>query len=153
MLELNADGTDYVPVADALIDDFEANWQAVRLVLDDAPQKLTRRDILGEWPDDFDKPAPATLHRWLRRAVERNLLLVEGTGRKADPLRYWLAETEAKWRERSPFYDHFLQQERDLKIPFKSLQDRKRDGWTDAIDDASGLHRDENDDATGGDRL
>lgn len=85
-----------------------------------------RLDILAEWPSDFDKWHPATLKRWLDRAVERNLVLCEGNGRKSDPLRYWLAETEAKWHKRNPFYDHCLQQERDLKLPFKSLQERAR---------------------------
>jgi hypothetical protein len=95
------------------------------MVLEDAPQRLTRGDILTEWPPDFDRPHRATLQRWLTRAVELNLCLSEGTGRKRDPVRYWLAEAEAKWRERNPFYDQFRQQERDLNLPFRSLEELK----------------------------
>ena len=77
------------------------------MVLEDAPQKLTRGDILAEWPADFDKPADTTLKRWLGRAVERSLICREGTGHKADPFRYWLPAIEAKWRETQFMYDHF----------------------------------------------
>jgi hypothetical protein len=70
---------------------------------------------------DFDAPAPVTVHRWLRRAVERHIVLCEGTDRKRDPLRHGLAKTEAQWRERNPFYDRYQQQERDLGIPFMLL--------------------------------
>jgi hypothetical protein len=128
LVELNADGTDYVPVAadNAGQDDFQAYLTAFQMVLEDAPQKLTRGDILAEWPADFDKPGDTTLKRWLGRAVERGVILREGTGRKADPFRYWLPATEAKWREQYPFYDHFEQQRREHKWPWTSLQEQKR---------------------------
>jgi hypothetical protein len=128
LLELNTDATDYVPVAedDAGQDDFQAYLTAFQMVLEDAPQKLTRGDILAEWPADFDKPGETTLKRWLSRAVERGLILCEGTGRKTDAFRYWLPATEAKWREQNPFYDHFEKQRREYKWPWTSLQDQKR---------------------------
>src|SRR6266404_2789689 len=55
LLELNAEGTDYLPVPDALEVDFLASWQTLRMVLEDAPQKLTRKDILAEWPPDYPR--------------------------------------------------------------------------------------------------
>jgi hypothetical protein len=69
------------------------------MVLEDATQKLTRRDILLEWPDDFDQPNPGTLSRWLKRAHIRQLLLCEGTGHKTDSFRYWLSEQEIEWKQ------------------------------------------------------
>ncbi len=113
-------------MAEANGNDFEAYADAFRMVLEDAPQKLTRDDILAEWPADFDKPAVSTLKRWLSRAVASGALACEGTGRKSDPYRYWFPATEARWRERVFMYDHFEQQCRDLKLPFESLQERKR---------------------------
>jgi hypothetical protein len=53
------------------------------------------------------------------------MILREGTGRRSDPFRYWLPEREAVWRE-SPFYDIIEQQMKDLKLPFRSLQEIKR---------------------------
>ncbi len=108
LLELNADATDYLPVAEPETgpDGFQAYLDAFQMVLEDAPQKLTRGDILAEWPADFDKPGATQLKLWLNRAVERGLLLREGTGRKTDPFRYRLPATEAKWRAKYPFDDH-----------------------------------------------
>jgi hypothetical protein len=37
-----------------------AAWP-VLLVLEDADDKLTRRDILAQWPADFPRPADSTL--------------------------------------------------------------------------------------------
>jgi hypothetical protein len=126
LFELNADGSDYavLPAADA--DGFDEQWDVLRMVLEDAEQKLTRLDILDEWPDDFAKPAGQTLWRWLNRAVAAQLIQVEGTGRKVDPFRYWLAAAEERWRQEQPFYEIFERQRRDLKLPFESLRDRKR---------------------------
>jgi hypothetical protein len=90
------------------------------MVFEDAPQKLTRQDILDEWPEDFDKPNPATLWKWLARAVKAELVLLEGTGRKADPFRYWIPQTEARWRA-DPFYETFERLRQELKLPFESL--------------------------------
>jgi hypothetical protein len=127
LLELNADATDYVVVSEEGDhgNDFEAFADAFRMVLEDAPQKLTRDDILAEWPTDFNKPAVSTLKRWLSRAVAVGELACEGTGRKSDPYRYWFPASEARWREQVFMYDRFEQQRRELGLPFQSLQERK----------------------------
>ncbi|MBI3408522.1 MAG: hypothetical protein HY040_09230 [Planctomycetes bacterium] len=78
----------------------------LRIVLEEAPQKLTRRDIFEEWPDDFPKPCLATLWLWLKSAVAAELVQVEGTGMKSDPFRYWVAAALARWRE-NPLYELF----------------------------------------------
>jgi hypothetical protein len=101
------------------------------MVLEDAKQKLTRLDILDEWPEDFARPRPGTLWKWLKTAVAADLVKVEGSGRKADPFRYWLPAVEALWRE-NPLYEIMEQQIRDLKIPFVSLRKKKCNSVADA---------------------
>ena len=127
-LELNADATDCVPVTEPEpgADSFAAYLDAFQMVLEDAPQKLARGDILAEWPPDFDRPGATQLKVWLARAVERGLILREGTGRKRDPFRYWLAATEAKWRTECPLYDRFEQLRQEHHLPWVSLEEKKR---------------------------
>jgi hypothetical protein len=106
LFELNADGSDYTVLPASDNDGFSEHWDVLRMVLEDAPQKLTRLDILDEWPDDFPKPCPATLWKWLKSAQAAGLVKVEGTGRKADSFRYWVDAAEARWRQH-PLYDLF----------------------------------------------
>ncbi len=94
-----------------------------------------------------DKPADTTLKLWLNRAVEAGAILREGTGHKGDPFRYWLSATEARWREKIFMYDHFKQQTRDLKLPFESLEDRKRIGGSDSPIDGGCGDGDDGDDS------
>jgi hypothetical protein len=124
LLELNADATDYLPVTDESADSFESNWEVLRLVLDDAPQKLTRLDILDSWPADFNKPNAGTLCKWLNLALERSLIAREGTGRKTDPFRFWLPEREEVWKQH-PLYEVIERQRRELNLPFQSLRERQ----------------------------
>src|SRR5438876_1660194 len=65
LFELNADGSDYAVLSETDDEGFSEHWTVLRMVLEDAPQKLTRLDILDEWPADFAKPDPVTLWRWL----------------------------------------------------------------------------------------
>jgi hypothetical protein len=95
------------------------------MVLDEAPQKLTRDDILAEWPPDFARPNATTLWRWLGRATEQGILAREGSGRKSDPFRYWLPEREAIWKQ-DYLYEIQERQSTELNLPFESLQERKR---------------------------
>ena len=125
LFELNADGADYTVLTATDDAGFSEQWDILRMVLEDADQKLTRLDILDEWPADYPKPSTGTLWNWLKSAESAKLINVEGTGRKSDPFRYWVDAAEARWRE-NPFYDHMEKQLRDLKLPFKSLRERKR---------------------------
>ena len=126
LLELNAEGADYLPVPDSAEEDFQVCWQPLRTVFEDAPQKLTRQDILAEWPPDYTKPQPDKLRRWLDGALQRGLIACEGAGRKADPFRYWLPEREAVWKE-DPFYELWEAQRKEYNFPFRSLQQVKKD--------------------------
>jgi hypothetical protein len=125
LLELNAQSTEYLVIADGPIDDYLANWDHLRGVLEDAPQKLTRHDILDEWPADFDKPGITALRNWLDRALALGAIVCEGSGRKKDPFRYWLPEREAVWKQ-APLYDVLEEQRQKLKLPFESLRERRR---------------------------
>jgi hypothetical protein len=98
VIELTAEGTDYVARGDFGEDEFQANWSVLRMVLEDAPTKLTRQKILEQWPTDYPAPKDITLYRWLESAVAQGLVLREGTGRRNNPFRFWLAGQEARWR-------------------------------------------------------
>jgi hypothetical protein len=98
MVELNAAGTDYGVCSDVPADDFLEHWDALRLVLEEATDKLDRRALREDWPPDFPRPSDATLWRWLRRAVALSLVCQEGTGRRHDPFLYWLPSQETKWK-------------------------------------------------------
>ena len=99
VIELNAEGTDYVSLGDLAEQEFIRGWPLLRLVLTGAHDKLTRREILDAWPADQERPSDTTLWRWLERAAARDLLLREGSGHRTEPFRYWLAEKEAVWRD------------------------------------------------------
>jgi hypothetical protein len=95
--ELNADGKDYTVLPDQPGGDFPRHWPVLLGVLEDAADKLTRLQILGEWPADFPRPSLASLWRWLDTACARKLVAREGSGRAADPFRYWLPAREHVW--------------------------------------------------------
>jgi hypothetical protein len=97
LLELNPEGSDYVPVPDEPDTADQAGWQACRTVLEGASQKLTRQDILALWPVDLARPDPATLWKWLNRAVKCNQVARDGSGTRNDPYRYWLPGKEAEF--------------------------------------------------------
>jgi hypothetical protein len=94
VLELTADSTDYRAV-DTLHDTgWTESWTVLLLVLEEANERLTQREILEQWPEDFCKPDPATLSRTLNRALEQELVRRVGTGRRNAPFRYWLPSRE-----------------------------------------------------------
>jgi hypothetical protein len=98
VIELNAEGTDYLAHGDAGDDEFLVNWGPLRAVLASASRKLTRREVAKLWPGG-PPPAGITLWRWLEQAVARGLSCRNGTGKKRDPFRYWLPEREEQWRQ------------------------------------------------------
>jgi hypothetical protein len=126
LLELNPQATDYLVVPDDHEDGFLANWEVLRLIFEDAPQKLTRGDIRAEWPADYDKPSATTLRKWLERAVPLGLVACEGTGRKDDPFRYWFPEREAYWRKHYIMYDELEELRKRQGVPFRSLQEKRQ---------------------------
>jgi hypothetical protein len=97
VIELNEAGTDYASLGDLEEEEFGRGWQLLAGVLQDAEQKLTRAEILANWPADAIAPATNTLWRWLERALARGLIHRDGTGKKHDPFRYWLTGQDAHW--------------------------------------------------------
>ena len=97
VIELSADGTDYAALGDFVTLEQTDRWPVLMGVLEDAPKKLTRRDILTRWPADHAKPGDVTLWRWLERAVKDGRVLVMGSGRRNEPWVYWLPGMEEKW--------------------------------------------------------
>jgi hypothetical protein len=98
VIELNAEGTDYLAHGTFADEAFARHWQVVIDLLRRAPRKLTRADVLEGWPDE-DRPDAVTLYRWLQRAVAAGQLRQDGRGTKGHPYRYWLAENEERWRQ------------------------------------------------------
>jgi hypothetical protein len=95
-IELSADGTDYAVTADGEVESFAEGWAVLRLVLEDARRKLTRREVRAQWPEDYAAPSLTVLWRWLERAVAAGLAARSGSGRRRDPFRYWLPGREAE---------------------------------------------------------
>jgi hypothetical protein len=94
LIEWTADGADYRVLAEPPDEDFERGWPAIRLILSAREAPQTAADILRTWPPTSPPPSRATLHRWLARAVERQLVRCEATKRRNAPYRYWLVEGE-----------------------------------------------------------
>ncbi|HKB03180.1 MAG TPA: AAA family ATPase, partial [Gemmataceae bacterium] len=89
IIELTADGTDYLAVGERpgpapRTEDRDVLLQLLR----EAVHPLTRSDILSAWPADHPKPNEVTLWRWLRREELDGRLLRAGRGRKFHPFLY-----------------------------------------------------------------
>ncbi|HKA08360.1 MAG TPA: AAA family ATPase [Gemmataceae bacterium] len=108
VIELNATGTDYASLGDFATNEFDDGWPVLFGVLEDAEQKLTRRQVCDQWPEDFVKPDNVTIWRWLDRAVAEGRVLQAGTGRKNDPFQYWLRSSEERWANDPNRLENFL---------------------------------------------
>jgi AAA domain len=92
VIELTADGTDYVLVGDVSEETGDDGGRLLRQVLAEAGEGLTRRELLERWPPGWPRPNEVTLWRWLGRAVAEGWVRREGTGRGPSPYRFGLAE-------------------------------------------------------------
>jgi hypothetical protein len=91
IIELNADGTDYLVRTDAAGTPLVQTWPEVHYILQNASDKRSQQDILQRWPaEDKDPPERSTLSRWLKRAAQQGLIRCSGTGYRGDPFLYWL---------------------------------------------------------------
>jgi hypothetical protein len=99
VIELSADGTDYFE-SEIKVADKHAEEQVamVEHLLTCPPRKLSRLQLLNNWPNKVPTPNPAVLWRSLEGAVKSGKFAQEGTGRKGDPLRYFVPGTDASWR-------------------------------------------------------
>ena len=83
--------------------------------------------------DDFDQPEATAVWRLLDRAVEQGLVLREGSGKKNDPFRYWMAERVEVWKQ-DPLYEMIEAQKASLKLPFESLAE-----WREKLRQVGGI--------------
>jgi hypothetical protein len=94
VLELTPDGTNYV-ARDREDEDGQPDLRAVlQLVLEEAFEPMTQAQIMEEWPEDFEKPQRTKLWRALQQGVGNKEILTRGTGRRGDPLTYWIASRQ-----------------------------------------------------------
>jgi hypothetical protein len=98
VIELSADGTDYLSRGTFHEEEFATRWAVLHPILADAALKYTRLEIHQRWPGQ-QPPDKVSLARWLERAVELGLLRKDGRGQKGHAFRYWLAEREEVWRQ------------------------------------------------------
>jgi hypothetical protein len=89
--ELNAEGTDYVLLADEPAGaELAPALETVRQVLRESAEPLPRQEILARWPQG-EPPRADSLWRALARGCELGLLLRSGAGNKSEAFRYGLA--------------------------------------------------------------
>ena len=93
VIELAADGTDYLVHGAVSETAFVGRWLVLRELLEQAPGRLTRGEIRRRWPGR-PPPGDMTLYRWLERAVAQGLLCRDGRGNKYYPFRYGLDRGE-----------------------------------------------------------
>jgi hypothetical protein len=98
VIEWNADCRDYAALGDFAAEAGTANENLLELVLVRASGTLTRQEILEYWPENFPKPDIKSLWEWLGRGVRDGRILRAGAGHKGDPYRYWLPESQQRWR-------------------------------------------------------
>jgi hypothetical protein len=83
--ELNAEGTDYQPVAGSLVPRAPL-LPTIQKLLAASATPLTRQELLDRWPGK--QPRPDSLWRTLVRGTELGLFVARGSGTKAEAFRY-----------------------------------------------------------------
>jgi hypothetical protein len=91
VIELTADGTDYVSHGDLRTVDGIEGWPVLAAVLAGADRPLTRDEILSAWPAGESPPESTVLWRRLDRAVQAGAVTCSGSGRRNAPFVYWLS--------------------------------------------------------------
>jgi hypothetical protein len=98
ILELLADGSNYALYEPEESGESAECWQVVEMILGDAWTRMSQREILEEWPEDFAKPEFSTLSRCLHRAQALGQVLRRGAGKKNEPYQFWLPGKEEDMR-------------------------------------------------------
>ncbi len=121
VIELNAEGTDYATLGDLEGAAYLGGWPVLRTLLEGARRKLTREEMLGQWPAEAVRPDGTTLWRWLERAAAEGRVRRDGEGRKGRPYRYWLPGMEERWRadpfseQPEPEVEEFLREQEEAQ--------------------------------------
>jgi hypothetical protein len=98
LIELSADGRDYLVIADEESDELRPLEEVLCKLMESFVTKQTRAQIESSWPTDHPKPPATTLWRLLERLVARGALKRDGAGQKSDPYYYWLPSLEERWK-------------------------------------------------------
>jgi hypothetical protein len=118
--------TDYLLLGDVAQVENRAGWERLRGFLETAPCKLSRDEILEDWPAaDPPVPSRAALRRWLEEAVADSRLAREGAGTKHDPFLYWLPGKEVEWPDDPLWFLHEDDEPADFD-PVKMEKERIR---------------------------
>jgi hypothetical protein len=100
VLELNAAGDDYLYHGNFAQADWAEGLERIKRVLEQAPCKLRREEIIEDWPiDNLPAPADTTLRRCLDQAFAEGKVAREGAGLRNDPHLYWLPGRDAEWTD------------------------------------------------------
>jgi hypothetical protein len=122
VIELTADGTDYLSRGQSHDEEFREHWLQLLPLFESAPGKLTRRQLRTCLPVGRGAPSDLTLYRWLERAVAEGLLSRDGTGHCMSPFRYWLPAREAEWLK-EPLYQ-LIQEDEEMRAKLEQLLHR-----------------------------
>jgi hypothetical protein len=90
------DGADYDHLGSSAEPKFEHGWPTLQQILNQSPNPLKRQEILRAWPDAATRPAKHTLWKWLKRAIDQDLVQQKGRGTRRDPHRYSLAVSPSR---------------------------------------------------------
>ena len=96
VIELDTAGTNYI--AHGPSDALAVSWPGLDVVLTRTRHRMTRPEILADWPPEHERPSPNTLWRVLEQAGAAGRMKRDGTGTRADPFVYWLTGQEEVWQ-------------------------------------------------------
>jgi hypothetical protein len=97
VLELSEDGRTFGTLAEQADADVLEYWPELRIVLEDAPEPLTRVQLRERWPEGCPRPSVRTLWNWLNAACKENLVARLGTGHTNAPFEYYLPSKMPIW--------------------------------------------------------
>jgi hypothetical protein len=66
-------------------------------VFTNPPRKMSRRQLLAEWPRGAGTCNPLLLAACLEKAVAEGHLQQEGSGRRRNPILYFFPDLDARW--------------------------------------------------------
>jgi hypothetical protein len=97
VLELSEDARSFGMLAEQADADALEYWPDLRIVLEDAPEPLTRLQLRDRWPGGCPRPSVRTLWNWLNAACKENLVARTGSGHTNDPFEYYLPSKMPVW--------------------------------------------------------
>jgi hypothetical protein len=90
----------FMTVTDLFEQRYRDNWAQVHAILAKRESAATHHELLADWPSDREPPAPSVLYEWLNRAFDEKLIRREAQGRRTDPYRYRLENSDDAYYDR-----------------------------------------------------